>query len=82
MNNLLENKHNIYLYWDEPRPSCNPEGYDLTACITLKATVHDCINMQRLMAKNQGRPANGSDGNLLKEFMLINYVYEKRGSSQ
>lgn len=71
---LLESRHETFLQWCEPWPACGPEGNDLDAHIVLRATVHDCINMQRRVAKAAGRPTMGDDGNHLLDFMAIHWT--------
>lgn len=68
---LLESRHETLLQWCDPWPACGPEGNDLDAHVILRATVHDCINMQRRVAKAAGRPTMGDDGNHLLDFMAI-----------
>lgn len=71
---LLESRHETMLQWREPRLACGPEGNDLDAHIILRATVHDCINMQRHVAKAAGRPTMGDDGNHLLDFMATHWA--------
>jgi len=71
---LLESRHETMLQWCEPWPACGPEGNDLDAHIILRATIHDCINLQRLAAKAAGRPTMGDDGNHLIDFMAIHWA--------
>jgi hypothetical protein len=71
---LLESRHETMLQWCEPWPACGPQGNDLDAHIILRATVHDCINMQRRVAKAAGRPTMGDDGNHLLDFMAIHWT--------
>ena len=71
---LLEARHETMLQWCEPWPACGPEGNDLDAHIILRATVHDCINMQRRAAASAGRPTMGDDGNHLLDFMAIHWT--------
>jgi hypothetical protein len=66
---LLESRHETMLQWLEPWPACGPEGNDLDAYITLRATVHDCINMQRRAAKDAGHPTMGEDEKHLLDFI-------------
>lgn len=68
---LLESRHETMLQWNEPWEACGPEGNDLDAHIILRASVHDCINMQRRYAKADGRPTMGDDWNHLLDFMAI-----------
>lgn len=74
LSSLLESRHTTMLQWCEPWPACGPEGNDLDAHIILRATVHDCINMQRRVAKAAGRPTIGDDGNHLLDFMAIHWA--------
>jgi len=71
---LLESRHETMLQWCEPCPACGPEGNDLDAHIILRATIHDCINLQRRAAKQAGRPTMGDDGNHLLDFMAIHWA--------
>jgi len=71
---LLESRHETMLQWCEPWPACGPEGDDVDAHIILRATVHDCINMQRRVAKAAGRPTMGGDKNHLLDFMVIHWT--------
>lgn len=68
---LLERRHVAVLEWCEPWPACGPEGNDLDAHVTLRATVHDCINLQRRVARSSGRPTVGDDENHLLDFMAV-----------
>ena len=78
---LLESRHETLLQWCEPWSACGPEGNDLNAHIILRATVHDCINMQRRVAKAAGRSTMGDDRNHLLDFMAIHWarVVEENG---
>jgi len=71
---LLESRHEKSLTWVEPWPACGPEGNALDAYITLKATVHDCINLQRMAAKEAGRPTMGGDAEHLIDFMATHWA--------
>lgn len=71
---LLEGRHELMLQWCEPWPACGPEGNDLDAHIILRATIHDCINLQRRVAKAAGRPTMGDDGNHLLDFIAIHWA--------
>jgi hypothetical protein len=71
---LLESRHKTLLQWCEPWPACGPEGNDVDAHIVLRATVHDCINMQRRLTKAAGRPTMGDDGNHLLDFIAIHWA--------
>ena len=71
---LLESRHTAMLEWVEPRPACGPEGNTLDAYITLRATVHDCINLHRAVDKHAGRPTMGDDARRLDEFMVVHWA--------
>jgi len=75
INEMLEKRHNVKLEWCEPWPACGPEGNDLDAHIILRATIHDCINLQRLVEKAAGRSTMGDDGKHLLEFMAIHWAH-------
>lgn len=71
---LLERRHVAQLEWQEPRPACGPEGNPLDAHLTLRASVHDCINLQRLAALKAGRPTLGDDANHLLDFVASHWA--------
>lgn len=71
---LLESRHTAMLEWVEPWPACGPEGNTLDAYITLRASVHDCINLQRAADRQSGRPTMGDDARRLDEFMVVQWA--------
>lgn len=71
---LLEHRHTYELEWHETWPATGPEGNDVYAAITLRATVHDCINLERSVAKAQGRPTMGNDSEFLQDFALVHWA--------
>ena len=71
---VLESRHETMLEWWEPWPACGPEGNDLDAHIAHRATVHDCINLQRLASKQMGRSTMGEDERHLLDFMAIHWA--------
>jgi hypothetical protein len=71
---LLENRHTIYLEWVEPWTSCGPEGNDLPAHVIHRATVHDCVNMARLAAKKRGASTMGQDADFLLDFVAVHWA--------
>lgn len=73
--NLLENKHTAFLEWCEPWPATGTEGYEIIADVHIKATVYDCINLARSVAKALGRPWTENDAELLKDFVAVNWAY-------
>ena len=74
LNALLEARHTKFLQWGEPWQACGPEGNDLDAHIILRATIHDCINMQRLIAKAGGHSTMGEDGERLLDFIAVHWA--------
>jgi hypothetical protein len=64
---LLEARHTQMLQWPEPLMACGPEGNDLS--VSLYASVHDCINMQRRVARLARRSTMGNDAQHLLDFM-------------
>lgn len=71
---LLEDRHVTYLEWNEQREATGPGGNNLDAHIIIRATVHDCINLQRRVAKFNNLPTMGNDMQFLDEFMNVNWV--------
>ena len=71
---LLEKRHEALLEWVEPWPACGPEGNDLDASVTMRATVHDCINMSRLVARSKGKPTMCDDENHLLDFIAVHWA--------
>jgi hypothetical protein len=71
---LIENRLTAMLEWPEPWPAIGPDGNDVSAHITLRATVNDCINLSRSAAKAGGRPTSGNDADLLQEFMAVHWA--------
>ena len=71
---ILEHRHETFLEWKEPWSACGPEGNRLDAHITLRASVHDCINMQRAAAKSHGHPTMGDDYNHLLDFIAVHWA--------
>ena len=71
---MLEQRHTLKLVWVEPWSACGPEGNELDAHLELRATVHDCINMQRAASKQAGRSTMGEDGRRLEDFMAAHWA--------
>lgn len=71
---MLERRHELKLVWAEPWKACGPEGNELNAHIELRATVHDCINLSRLVAKAAGRETAGNDADHLEEFIVVHWA--------
>ena len=71
---LLESRNTAMLEWVEPWPACGPEGNTIDAHMTLRATVHDCVNLHRAADKQAGRPTMGDDARRLEEFMAVHWA--------
>lgn len=71
---MLEKRHELKLMWCEPWPACGPEGNELSSYVELRATVHDCINMQRLASKQMGCSTMGEDERHLLDYMAIHWA--------
>lgn len=71
---MLEQRHETRLCWLEPWPAVGPDGNDITAHVEHRATVHDCINMNRRVAKASGRLTMGDDINHLRDFMAVHWA--------
>lgn len=71
---MLEGRHELYLEWCEPFRARGPEGNELDARIVLKATIHDCINMQRAAMKQNGFPTMGNDERFMLDFMAVHWA--------
>lgn len=63
------------LEWREPWPACGPTGNQLSANIVLRASVHDCINLQRAADQEAGLPTEGGDARRLEDFMAVHWAY-------
>jgi hypothetical protein len=74
VNDWLESRHTKYVTWVEPWAACGPEGNELNAHVILRATIHDCINMRRLVAKAEGHSPMGGDRDRLLDFMAIHWA--------
>ena len=74
INEILETRHETYLSWEDPHPACGPEGNELYAHVEHRATVHDCINMARAVAKANGHPTMGNDDRFLEDFMAVHWA--------
>lgn len=79
---LLERRHSEMLIWLEVRPAVGPEGNALQAYVEMRATVHDCVNMQRLKAQEAGRSTIGNDERFLWDFIQVHKISETVDSSE
>lgn len=73
---LLLKRHEIRLVWHEPHSSVGPEGNHLDAHVKLSASIHDCVNMQRLnyMSHNYPISGEGIDAQLLLDFIAVHWA--------
>jgi hypothetical protein len=69
---LLAGRDYILLEWHEPWPATTAEFSDTEAHITLRATVSDCINLQRLTSK---AAKNLSEEELLEGFLAVHWAH-------
>lgn len=71
---LLEDRHEAILEWQEPWPACGPDGNDVEAYITIRASVNDCINLRRKSVKAAGGSTMGNDLSHLADFISNNWA--------
>lgn len=71
----LKNRHTARLEWSEPWPAMGADGHPVTASITLRATVHDCINLARIEAIRHDSPTRYDDAALLRDFISVFWAY-------
>ena len=71
---MLERRHELKLGWIEPWPACGPEGNDLSSHVEMRATVHDCVNMNRLSYRQKGFSTTGNDEQHLLDFIAVNWA--------
>jgi len=62
------------LEWFEPWEACDPEGGVIDAHTTIRASVKDCINLQRFRNKKAGRSITENDEILLNEFIIQHFA--------
>lgn len=68
---LLESRHEVVLEWDEPWAAFAPQGEPIDAHVTMRATVHDCVNMARIPWAERGTTHQGRDRELLLDFIAV-----------
>ena len=73
---LLLKRHDIRLCWYEPHAGVGPGGNHLDAHVKLSASVHDCVNMQRLNYMRHDHPISGEgiDAQLLLDFIAVHWA--------
>jgi len=77
---LLEDRHTAKLYWEAPYDALLKGGQKSFATVEHSATVHDCINIQRLSNTLKGAPDNISDKDTLMDFIIVNYAYNRHNN--
>lgn len=70
---LLDKRHDVMLQWSDPWPAISHEGKIIYVPVIHRATVHDCIALQRRAAIFTQDP-EPSDAMLLDEFMAVNWA--------
>ena len=71
---MLEARHRMKLGWVEPWPACGPEGNDIYAHLEVRATVHDCVSLQRAAVRQRGGDTMGNDARHLLDFMAVHWA--------
>jgi hypothetical protein len=71
---LLDSQDTVMLEWVEPWPARGPKENKLDAHITIKATVRDCINLQRETDRKEGRITMDDDLQKLDQFIVVNFA--------
>lgn len=73
---LLAERNKIKLEWLEPWPACGKKGNKLDAHVAIRATVQDCINLQRETDRKNGRPIMRDDKERLLDFIVVYWARE------
>ena len=71
---ILKSKAIRYLSWVEPWPAIDSNNDTIYGHVTLRATVQDCINMQRAANNKNCITAKYTDLQLLNDFIIINWA--------
>jgi len=71
---ILYNKDNLLLVWQEPRCAIDASGVEYTANVKLSTTVQEGIDIQRKRSLERGIKDVSSDGDQLFEFMTIHWA--------
>ena len=65
-----------YMQWEQPWPGKSASGAPLDASVTLRATISDCIKMQRYENDKLFPDKDAlNDKELLLDFMATNWAY-------
>ena len=74
---MLDNRFSTELEWSDPWPAVGPEGNTLDTRVTLRATVHDCVNISRAAARRKGKSTMENDKRFLLDFIdSVEFVIE------
>lgn len=71
---LLNRRMEARLAWVEPWPAVAPQGGPIDAHVEMRATVHDCVNLQRVAWEAKGIPHQCRDKDLLLDFIAIHWA--------
>ena len=73
IDDLMKESHTL-LEWVEPWPGRDPDGRTVDVTVYSRASVADCISLQRERSKGHNYPLL-SERDLLLDFMAINRAY-------
>ncbi len=78
MDLLLSHRHLFWVEWGEPVPCCGPEGNDLTGNQVVRMSIHDAINAQRYIAREEGKDTMGQDAEFLQSFINVHHAHVRK----
>lgn len=70
---LYCNQHTATLEWQDWAAACNEDGHEFGVFITLRASAHNCIHIQRLESKRKARDIEG----FTAAELLAVFIHEK-----
>ena len=70
---MLEQRHKLKLRWFNTVAACGPNGALVPVSVEYRATVDDCISMNRHRAKSKGQPPVDDEHNLIV-FMAMHHT--------
>jgi hypothetical protein len=66
----LKDRHHLVVEWEEYHEGRSKTGEQLTCYLTIRASVHDCVNLYRSKLEELGvRYPSSSDAFLLSDFL-------------
>lgn len=72
---LLKNRYTTFLEWNESWTGLDKHGSDSHVNITICASVHDCMKLQRMAERRaKGFKKTRLDAHLIKDFVAINWA--------